>query len=221
MDQFDPNMNSTGSIEPVREEFQQYGKDFDTLMEAVTPMIKDLYDQSGRPRSNPMATLNMPPDILEKLIPITEEGQDLDAVIKNIDTTMKMSLNTMHPYFFDKLYAGSEPVGQVAELVATVLNTCVHVYHVSPVFSVMEVEAVKIFGRRIGYEESTIDGVLSPGGTMSNMLAFLAARNEKFPHVRRQGWKVEDRPVAFTAAHSHYSINRAAMVSGMGMDQMI
>lgn len=146
-------------------------------MEAVTPMIKNLYDETGRPKTNAMGTLNMPPDILKKLIPITEEGQDLEAVIKNIDTTMKMSLNTMHPFFFDKLYAGSEPVGQVAELVATVLNTCVHVYHVSPVFSVMEVEAVKIFGRRIGYEESTIDGVLSPGGTMSNMLAFLAARN--------------------------------------------
>ena len=134
---------------------------------------------------------------------------------------MKYSLNTLHPYFFDKLYAGSDPVGQAAELVTAALNTAVHVYHVSPVFSVMEVEAIKIFGRQIGYEESGIDGVLSPGGTMSNILAFLAARHEHFPHVRREGWKAEDRPVSFTPAQSHYSINRAAMVSGMGMNQMI
>ena len=55
---------------------------------------------------------------------------------------------------------------------------------------------------------------------MSNMMALLAARHEHFPHVRRQGWKAEDKPVAFTAAQSHYSINRGAMVCGMGMDQM-
>jgi len=32
---------------------------------------------------------------------------------------------------------------------------------------------------------------------MSNMMALLAARNEKFPHVRKSGWKAEDKPVCF------------------------
>jgi len=45
----------------------------------------------------------------------------------------------------DKLYAGSDPIGQVAELVKVVLNPNAHVYHVSPVFNVMEVECIKIF----------------------------------------------------------------------------
>jgi len=55
---------------------------------------------------------------------------------------------------------------------------------------------------------------------MSNMMALLAARHEHFPHVRQEGWKPEDRPVAFTALQSHYSISRSAMVSGMGINQM-
>ena len=46
----------------------------------------------------------------------------------------------------------------------------------------------------------------------------LAARHEHFPHVRMEGWKPEDRPVAFTTRQSHYSINRGAMVCGMGMN---
>ena len=181
-------------------------------------MIREQYEEAGRPLTSQMNVLAMPPEILQKLGTITNKGQSLEQVIETIRTTMKYSVNTMHPYFYDKLYSGSEPVGQVAELVATVLNTNVHVYHAAPVFSVMESECLKIFGTQVGYQEENIEGALCPGGTMSNMLAFLAARHEHFPHVRMQGWKPDDKPRAFTAMQSHYSINRAAMVSGMGME---
>jgi len=104
----------------------------------------------------------------------------------------------MHPLFNDKLYCGSDPIGQIAELIVAVLNTGVHVYHVSPVFSVMEVECIKFFGQRFGYQREKIDGVLNPGGSMSNIMAVLCARQQAFPHVRLEGWRPEDRPVAFT-----------------------
>ena len=51
-------------------------------------------------------------------------------------------------------------------------------------------------------------------------MAMLAARHEHFPHVRMEGWKAGDNAVAFTSVQSHYSINRGAMVCGMGMNQM-
>lgn len=98
------------------------------------------------------------------------------------------------------------------------LNTGTHVYHVSPVFSVMEVECVKFFGKSFGYDPETVDGTFNPGGSMSNIMSALCARHEHFPHVRMEGWRPEDRPVAFTPAQSHYSIARAAMVCGMGMN---
>lgn len=99
----------------------------------------------------------------------------------------------------DKLYAGSDPIGQIAEMVVAVLNTNVHVYHVSPVFSVMEVECVRLFGEQFGFDPATVDGTLNPGGTMSNIMALLAARHEHFPHVRKEGWKDADKPIGFTA----------------------
>jgi glutamate/tyrosine decarboxylase-like PLP-dependent enzyme len=126
----------------------------------------------------------------------------------------------MHPFFMDKLYSGSDPTGQVAELVTTVLNTAVHVYHVAPVFSVMEVEVLKIYAKAFGFDPETTDGTLNPGGTMGNMMALMAARQEHFPHVRTDGWNGTEKPIAFTPAQSHYSINRGAMVCGMGMNAM-
>jgi len=64
----------------------------------------------------------------------------------------------------------------------------------------MEVECVKFFCKQFGFNEETCDGTLNPGGSMSNIMAFLAARHEHFPHVRMEGWKPEDKPVAFTSA---------------------
>ena len=196
-------------------------EDFDTLMEEILPIIKEYYVECGRPKTTKMNQFALPKEIIQELGTIGKEGQSIDECINTFRTTLKYSLKTMHPFFMDKLYAGSDPIGQVSELLSSILNTHTHVYHVAPVLSVMEVECIKIFGRQFGFDEKTVDGTMNPGGTMSNMMAFLAARHEHFPHVRKEGWKPEDKPVAFTSVQSHYSVSRAAMVSGMGMNNLV
>ena len=195
-------------------------KDFDYLIKEVTDMVMDYYDTCGRPTTTKIAKFAFPPEIEKKLGEIKEEAGTNDECLADIRTTFEYSLKTLHPFFLDKLWASSDPIGQVAELVTAVLNSAVHVYHVSPVYSVMEVNTIQILGKKFGFQEDKIDGTMNPGGTMSNMMALLAARHEHFPHVRLEGWKAGDNPVAFTCAQSHYSINRGAMVSGMGMHQM-
>lgn len=184
-------------------------------------MIKQHIEECGRPKTTKLNNWALPKDIIRELGPLTDEPASIEECAKVIETTFKYSLKSMHPFFMDKLYAGSDPIGQIAEYVVAILNTNVHVYHVSPVFSVMEVECIRLFGEHFGFDPNTVDGTLNPGGTMSNMMALLAARHEHFPHVRTEGWRGDDKPVAFTALQSHYSINRGAMVCGMGMNQMV
>jgi glutamate decarboxylase len=38
----------------------------------------------------------------------------------------------------DKLYAGTNPVGVITEMLIALLNTNSHVYHISPVLTLME-----------------------------------------------------------------------------------
>ncbi|KAJ1505273.1 hypothetical protein HMI56_001214 [Coelomomyces lativittatus] len=47
-------------------------------------------------------------------------------------------VRTSHPLFLDKLYSGVSVVGVIGELVTAILNANTHVYHVSPVATVME-----------------------------------------------------------------------------------
>lgn len=53
----------------------------------------------------------------------------------------------------DKLYAGTNPIGVISEMLLAVLNSNVHVYHVSPVFTLMEIEVTKAVGRLLNMGE--------------------------------------------------------------------
>lgn len=187
------------SADTVRPEFVQFQQDLEKLLTLVKPLIKEHYAECGKPHSTPINNFAMPREILAALGEIPRKGQSIEECVETIKTTFKYSVKTMHPLFNDKLYSGSDPIGQIAEYIVAVLNTGVHVYHVSPVFSVMEVECIKFFGTKFGFNPETLDGTINPGGSMSNMMSLLCARQEYFPHVRMDGWQPEDRPVAFTS----------------------
>ena len=205
----------------MRPEILQMWNELDLMINKTMPMIEQHYKEAGTPRSTRINNFALPEEIIEALGPIKNSSHSVEECIKNFETVMKYSVNTMHPYFYDKLYAGSDPICQVAEFIVTILNTAVHVYHVAPVFTIMEREIMKIFAGKFGFDPETADGVMNPGGTMSNIMALLVARHHHFPHVRMKGWRPEDQPVAFTAKQSHYSITRGGMVSGMGMENFI
>lgn len=64
----------------------------------------------------------------------------------------------------DKLYAGTNPIGVISEFLLGVLNGNCHVYHVSPVLSLMEIEVTKAVGKLLGMgdvsNETIIQGVI-------------------------------------------------------------
>lgn len=73
-----------------------------------------------------------------------------------IKSTLAYSVNSWNPRFMDKLYAGTNPIGVIAELLLAVLNTNAHVYQVSPVLTLMEIEVTKAVGKLLGMGEVII-----------------------------------------------------------------
>jgi len=55
-----------------------------------------------------------------------------------LQNILRYSVNTWNPGFMDKLYAGTNPVGIITEMLMALLNANSHVYHVSPVLTLME-----------------------------------------------------------------------------------
>lgn len=120
----------------------------------------------------------------------------------------------------DKLYPGASPIGVISELVTALLNTNVHVFKVSPVIAITEVEMMNRLSKLFGFSDG--DGITCPGGSFSNMLAMITARNILHPDIKSQGYRnYKHQLCVFTSDQAHYSITKACIVLGLGIESII
>jgi glutamate decarboxylase len=111
-------------------------------------------------------------------------------------------------------------VGVASELLLSILNTNVHVYTVSPVLTQIEKFITQALASLIGYTSPRRGGVSQPGGSASNLLSVIVARNTKFPATKVDGngaYKFR----LFVSEHGHYSLQKAAQILGFGSKAVI
>eukprot|EP01025_Chloroclados_australasicus_P039214 TRINITY_DN4049_c0_g1_i1.p1 TRINITY_DN4049_c0_g1~~TRINITY_DN4049_c0_g1_i1.p1 ORF type:complete len:555 (+),score=43.99 TRINITY_DN4049_c0_g1_i1:29-1666(+) len=147
---------------------------------------------------------------------------DKDVLLSGIQQSLKFCVNTRHPLFFNQLYACSDVVSTVGDWLATVVNTNVHTFEVAPVFTVVEVEVLSKIARVIGGEYAQVhDGLFAPGGSIANLYGMHIARNRVDPDFKTRGASGGPNVVALTSAHSHYSYKKSAILTGVGLDNLI
>ncbi|RPB25550.1 glutamate decarboxylase [Terfezia boudieri ATCC MYA-4762] len=148
-----------------------------------------------------------------------DEGRGQDGLLKMLEKILKYSVNTWSEGFMDKLYASTNAPGVAAELILSVLNTNVHVYQVSPVLTLIEKAVARQFANLFGFGDVHSGGITLPGGSYSNSTSMIIARNTLYPDTKTKGNGVH-RFVAFTSAHGHYSVEKAAIMCGLGSDSV-
>ncbi|KAF1738451.1 L-aspartate decarboxylase dtxS4 [Beauveria bassiana] len=143
------------------------------------------------------------------------EGKGKTGLIDTIQDLLRYSVNTWDQGWMDKLTASTNPVGVISEMVLGILNTNVHVYHVSPALTVVEKETGRALAAYFGFRGPRAGGVTCQGGSSSNLTSLVIARNALYPDTRENGGEGY-RFVIFTSEASHYSIEKAAVACGMG-----
>ena len=134
----------------------------------------------------------------------SEDGDDCQHRTKNLiqafQQIQQYSVNTHHPYFFNQLFGALDPVALAAELIALSVHTSAYTWETAPVFTLMEREVMRCLGRLVfegkspeDDEEShgtlngegdadakveavEYDGLMLPGGALSNLTALHVAR---------------------------------------------
>lgn len=125
-----------------------------------------------------------------------------------------------HPYFFNQLSSGLDIVSMAGEWLTATANTNMFTYEIAPVFILMETVVLTKMREIIGWDCG--DSILAPGGSISNLYAFLAARHRMFPDYKEHGAKcLPGELVMFTSDQSHYSVKSCASVGGLGTDNCI
>lgn len=200
-------------LKPAVDIVIQYVKDIDRGEKNVGPKFddpKELYR---------LLDLNKIDTLFEKSI--QKDSKDpYEEVLHVFEKILDNSVTTMHPGFMDKLYAGTNPIGILSDLLLSVLNTNSHVFTVSPALTIIETKVSQKYANMFGFNGKHAGGLTFSGGSWSNITSLQIARSIKFPETKVHG-NGDKKFVIFTSVHSHYSVEKAAILLGLGANGVI
>jgi L-2,4-diaminobutyrate decarboxylase len=133
-------------------------------------------------------------------------------------------IDLTHPHAAAHLQPPVLQVAVDADALASASNASMDTYDSGPATLAIEQWVVKALAGLAGFGPEA-DGVLTPGGSISNLLAVLIARDSAAAamgvDVRRNGLQGLDHPVVFCSELAHFSVQRACAALGLGEDAAI
>lgn len=162
------------------------------------------------------------PEDMKKLLSldVPDDAVTLQQLVKDCALTLKYQVKTGHPHFFNQLSCGLDVVSMAGEWLTATANTNMFTYEIAPVFILMETVVLTKMRKIIGWEGG--DSILAPGGSISNLYAFLAARHKMFPGYKEHGARaLPGELVMFTSDQCHYSVKSCAAVCGLGTENCV
>ncbi len=182
--------------------------------EALREVLKLAIDQLDREDRLPVDHHRSPDALRGELgLGLAPEGLSLNEVVSKLRRILALTPSSASPRFLNQLFGGRDPVAMLAEMLTPLTNTSLYTYKVAGPHVLIEREVIGRMVEKVGYVEG--EGLLSAGGSVSNMLAMMIARNEASEAVREEGLS-GPRMTVYTSAVSHYSIRKNAGVLGLG-----
>ncbi len=156
-----------------------------------------------------------PKELLQYVdIALTEEAsvdQDFENALRSL--VLNTPRTATHK-FYNQLFGGRNAKAVLGDLLAVMLNNSMYTYKVAGPQVGVEKEIIHKSCALAGYP-TTADGTIAPGGSMSNLMAMLMARDYGRFHITQTG--VESGLCMYTSADSHYSIPKNASFIGIGL----
>tara|TARA_B100000795_G_scaffold68182_2_gene47164 strand:+ start:35216 stop:36622 length:1407 start_codon:yes stop_codon:yes gene_type:complete len=139
---------------------------------------------------------------------------ELKSVLKDVlVSTPKTATNL----FFNQLFGGRQGKAVLGDLLAVMLNTSMYTYKVAGPQVGIEQEIIRQSCNLIGYGDQS-NGTFPTGGSMSNYMALVMARDAKDANVRANG--MTKPMVIYTSIESHYSNTKNASFTGIGKNNI-
>ncbi|KAL5010423.1 hypothetical protein ScPMuIL_012728 [Solemya velum] len=160
-------------------------------------------------------------EMMDHCLDVDEIPRDLEQILSDCKETLKYCVKTAHPRFLNQFSTGLDIIGLAGEWLTATANTNMFTYEVAPVFTLMESIILTRMRKAVGWEEGKGDGIFAPGGAISNLYGLLCARHCACPEIKSKGMSASQELVVFTSEQSHFSIKRAAILLGIGLDNVV
>jgi glutamate/tyrosine decarboxylase-like PLP-dependent enzyme len=150
--------------------------------------------------------------------PLPETGRSADEVLDAAEHhVLSHPFGNSHPRFFAFINATADPLGTVADYLASAMNSncwggdhaAIHV----------EDRVIRWVAEILGLPPST-EGILTSGGSMANFTALAAARQAMAPGVREGGLAATPPLVVYASEEAHGCVDKAVDLLGIGTSQL-
>jgi len=140
--------------------------------------------------------------------PPPEQGSSLDSILDLLfDTIIPCAFNTTAPGYFAYVPGGGLHSAAVANYLASAVNRFTGVWAAAPGAAEVEAQSLRWLAELMGFPEGAL-GVLTTGGSLSNLLATVAAREKLLGDDLSKG-------TMYFSREAHFSLTKAARVAGI------
>ena len=136
-----------------------------------------------------------------------EAGTSIEHVLERLEPAVAKSFNTAGPGYLAFIPGGGIVSAALADFIACSVNRYVGVNPAAPVLARIESLTVDWLAQMMGYPPSA-GGVLTTGGSLSNLIAVVTARVAKLPESFLDG-------VLYVSEECHASVSKAARIAAI------
>ncbi|MER5866091.1 pyridoxal-dependent decarboxylase [Kitasatospora sp. NPDC002040] len=142
---------------------------------------------------------------------------DQDALLRLTEFLAYGSADPADPACAAHLHCPPLAVAVAADLAVSALNPSLDSWDQAPAAVTLETELIGELAGLVGFDPAHAAGVLTTGGTESNLMGLMLARDQVLGGaVELDGLPPGVRPVVLASAAAHFSVQRAAALLGLG-----
>jgi len=157
--------------------------------------------------------------IFESPSMVPETSVSENRLLKEVDQLLQGAMNPGHPGFMGHMDPMPATASVLGDVLAAAANNNMLSQEMAPTFTRLEQQLTGALARRFGLGDGS-GGVMTSGGSLANLHALAVARNVAFDDALRDGLGGRS-PVLFASAEAHTSIQKAAMLLGLGTEAVV
>ena len=148
-------------------------------------------------------------------LPVTES-----QILKQIKIIIDNSMNASNPYYLGHMDSLPTTMSIVGDIISSTINNNMLSKETAPILTEIERKVTTNLANKFNLGQDS-GGIMLAGGSLTNLQAIALARNRILGSFEKGLIGLKRKPYIFASEESHTSIQKAAMVLGLGTNSVV